>query len=172
MSFSSFLGTTKDALKELTEPNDYHTLTRMSLGASLMLLGQVYISSRVISWLPVLYLFYCTLRIWFDYFCIGYIGQAALMRGRWIAKVPRLSGLSPSQSSHDGSVVLFILGARINQYARPGSDDLEHIMADTSSPFVKLAPGVAEIDEVFQAMWREAEEKREEYGCKRYHPTS
>lgn len=33
------------------------------------------------------------------------------------------------------------------------------------SPFGKLSPGAAAIDEVFQDMWREAEENHTKWGC-------
>ena len=46
---------------------------------------------------------------------------------------------------------------------------IDSLFLISHSPFGKFSPGAREINDIFQAMWREAEQNRTKWGCKLQH---
>ncbi|KAL8709197.1 MAG: hypothetical protein Q9220_006077 [cf. Caloplaca sp. 1 TL-2023] len=137
--------TIKETLAELSEPQDFNISTWMTFGAILLLLSQAYLPTYVTTTIPVLLLSFRIMKVVIDTLRLHTGSFTTLMRGRWTARLPH-SASAPDGFDGSGGVVLFVLGARINH------------------PLGKLTPGAAEINEVFQAMWREAEGNRVKWG--------
>lgn len=104
----------KDDLGELIEPTDFSVLTWLALGAALQLLSQLWLPHNLSYWLPLLYLVYRLTRTSVDC-CRVYTGTFTnVFFGRWSATLPDPTDPSAITSASDG-VVMFLLGARINQ---------------------------------------------------------
>ena len=114
MSLRSFL-VTREILGELLEPNDFNISTWMAMGACVMLLGQRFLPHVLGSWLPFAYLFYRFLKMIVDTARLHTGSYTSLVTGRWTATLSAPNESGDIDNSRQG-VVLFILGARINQY--------------------------------------------------------
>ncbi|KAL8747866.1 MAG: hypothetical protein Q9190_000314 [Brigantiaea leucoxantha] len=171
MPSHSLFRTICDVLNELLEPNDFKVSTWMAMGAVLLLLSQTYLPSSLGTYPPILYLGYRIAKMVIDTLRLHTGSYTTLVRGRWTATLAEPE-VSPHFNSGSDGLVMFVLGARINQFvplAASHPDDtfiLDGLSLTSYSPFGKLSPGAAAIDEVFQDMWREAEENRIKWGCK------
>ncbi|KAL8769776.1 MAG: hypothetical protein Q9209_004392 [Squamulea sp. 1 TL-2023] len=150
MTFSSFISTTRHIINEIFEPQDFSLSTWMTFGAILLLLSQAYLPSNVSNALPLLYLAYRVIKMVFDSLRLHTGSYTTLKRGRWSAALPEPENPEEVNSGMDG-VVMFVLGARINQ-----SVAIFHRC--------KLSPGAFQMDDVFQKMWQEAEKNRIKWG--------
>lgn len=115
MSIKSFLVTTQETLGEILEPNDFNISTWMAAGACVMLLGQRFLPYALGSWLPVVYLIYRFVKMLLDTARLHTGSYTSLITGRWTATLSAPNEYGDVDNSRQG-VVLFILGARINQY--------------------------------------------------------
>ncbi|KAL8952517.1 MAG: hypothetical protein Q9222_001585 [Ikaeria aurantiellina] len=141
--------TGKETLAELFEPQDYSIGTWMTFGAGLLLFSQLYLPSYIATSIPVSFMIYRILKAVVDTLRLHTGSFTTFMRGRWTARLPQ-SDEAADGSRSSGGVVMFVLGARINQCVLTR----------------KISPGAADINEVFQDMWREAEKNRAKWGCK------
>lgn len=163
----------KDDLGDLLEVTDFSILTWLAFGAALQLLSQSWLPPGLSYWLPLLYLIYRVARASFDCSRIFTGTFTNVVFGRWSATLPEPEDPSTVTATSDG-VVMFLLGARINQWVlylrRVGVfEQVESISLTCRSPLGKLAPGNAEIDKVFKDMWVEAEKNRTKWSCKSQH---
>ena len=114
MSSQTLFVTAKEILCELLEPNDFNSSTWMAMGASLLLLGQYYLPSRLSSSLPLVYLLYRIVKMIVDTFGLHTFSYTSLVRGRWTATLGEPDASAEFNRGSDG-IVMFVLGARINQ---------------------------------------------------------
>jgi len=114
MATKSISSTLKDTLNELLEPNDFKISTWMAMGAALLVIGQSYLHFGWIKMLPFSYLFYRTAKMILDTLRLHTGSYTTLMRGRWTATLPE-PGIAPNANSGADGLVMFVLGARINQ---------------------------------------------------------
>ena len=114
MSTQSLLVTAKEILCELLEPNDFKTSTWMAMGACLLLLSQYYLPSGLSNALPLVYLLYRIARMIIDTFGLHTFSYTSLVRGRWTATLGEPDASADLNGGSDG-IVMFVLGARINQ---------------------------------------------------------
>ena len=132
--------------------------TFLAFDAVLQLLSLAYLPPRLSAALPLMWLGYRLLSSALDSRNVFKTSFTDVKRGQYTARLP-----DPS----DG-VVVFVLGARLNQYVLP--DTSIHALSSFTnldhSPFGKLSPGTTPLDVVFKNMWREAEMNREKWGCK------
>ena len=115
MSPQSFLVTTQQVLGELLEPNDFNISTWMAMGACVMFLGQRFLPHVLGSWVPFAYLGYRFVKMIVDTARLHTGSYTSLITGRWTATLSAPDESGVMDNSRQG-VVLFILGARINQY--------------------------------------------------------
>lgn len=161
--------TIKETLNELFEPNDFNISTWMAMGSMVLLCSQLFLPCRLTTLIPIFFLGYRILNMVVDTLRLHTGSYTNMMRGRWTATLPEPKVPSRLNSGSDG-IVMFILGARINQSVPRLTfeftiGDQCHILT-LNSPLGKLSPGAAEINEVFQNMWHEAEQNRKKWGCK------
>ena len=114
MSFLSHILTIMDTIKELLEPNDYQTATWMALGASLLLLSQSYLPYNLGNSVPLLYLGYRLMKMIYQTIRLPSVSFGSVVRGRWTATLGEPDVSKDFNGGSDG-LVLFVLGARINQ---------------------------------------------------------
>lgn len=155
----------KNDFGDLLEVTDFSIATWLAFGAGLQLLSQSWLPSGLSYWLPLLYLIYRIAMVSIDC-CRIFTGTFKTIKfGRWSATLPEPEDPSTVTATSDG-VVIFVLGARINQLVPlctlRGCDRGSLI---SCSPLGKLAPGNAEIDKMFKDMWAEAEKNRTKWSC-------
>lgn len=172
LSLRALYANFKNDYGDLLEVTDFSITTWLAFGATLQLLSQSWLPYRLSFWLPLLHLIYRIARVSVDCNRIFSGTFTNLKFGRWSAMLPEPEGPSAVTATSDG-VVVFLLGARINQfvplYTLPrchGAFERYIIPLICHSPLGKLAPGNAEIDRVFKDMWVEAEKNRTKWGCK------
>jgi hypothetical protein len=102
----------KDDFGDLLEVTDFSIATWLAFGASLQLLSQSWLTPSLAYWLPLLYLLYRIARVAIDCRRIFTGTFTSVVFGRWSATLPEPD--NPSKTA-DG-VVMFLLGARINQF--------------------------------------------------------
>lgn len=74
---------------------------------------------------------------------------------------------NPSEATETSEgVVMFLLGARLNQCATTNLPPSRVEMLTVDSPLGKLGPGAVQVNDVFNDMWREAERNSSKWGCK------
>lgn len=104
----------KDDFGDLLEVTDFSIATWLAIGAGLQLLSQSWLPSGLSYWLPLFYLIYRIARACIDC-CRVFTGTFTSLRfGRWSATLPEPADPSAVTATSDG-VVMFLLGARINQ---------------------------------------------------------
>lgn len=172
LSLRALYANFKNDYGDLLEVTDFSITTWLAFGATLQLLSQSWLPYRLSFWLPLLHLIYRIARVSVDCNRIFSGTFTNLKSGRWSAMLPEPEGPSAVTATSDG-VVVFLLGARINQfvplYTLPrchSAFERYIIPLICHSPLGKLAPGNAEIDRVFKDMWVEAEKNRTKWGCK------
>jgi len=114
MAIDSIYSTLKNTLNELLEPNDFKISTWMAMGAALLVIGQSYFHFGWIEMLPFSYLMYRIAKMILDTLRLHNGSYTTLMHGRWTAKLPEPEIASSVNSGSDG-LIMFVLGARINQ---------------------------------------------------------
>ena len=159
----------KNDFGDLLEVTDFSIATWLAFGAGLQLLSQSWLPSGLSYWLPLLYLAYRIARVSIDCRRILTGTFTDIFSGRWSATLPEPEDPSAVTPTSDG-VVMFLLGARINQLVslflrRESVSEIDRISLIRRSPLVKLAPGNAEINKVFKNMWIEAEKNRTKWSC-------
>ena len=104
----------KDEFGDLLEVTDFSITTWLALGAGVQLLSQSWLPSNWSYGIPLLYLSYRMIRVAIDcqHIFTGAFTNVAF--GRWSTTLPESSDVSAMSTTSDG-VVLFLLGARINQ---------------------------------------------------------
>ncbi len=105
----------KNDYGDLLEVTDFSILTWLTFGASLQLLSQSWLPSGLSYWLPFLYLMYRIARLSLDCRRIFTGNFTDIVFGRWPATLPEPEDPSAVTATSDG-VVMFLLGARINQF--------------------------------------------------------
>jgi hypothetical protein len=158
----------RDDYGDLLEVTDFSIATWLAFGAGLQLLSQSWLPSGLSCWLPLLYLIYRIARVSIDCRRIFTGTFTNVVFGRWSATLPEPEDSSAVTATSDG-VVMFLLGARINQFVpliapRWRVRDCQYCLT-CRSPLGKLAPGSAKIDKVFKDMWVEAEKNRTKWSC-------
>ena len=108
----------KDDYGELLEVTDFSITTWLAFGAALQLLSHSWLPSSLAYWLPLLYLAYRVVRVSIDCRRIFSATFTNVMFGRWSATLPEPEDPSTVTATSDG-VVMFLLGARINQSVAP-----------------------------------------------------
>lgn len=165
----------KNDFGDLLEVTDFSIVTWLAFGAALQQLSQSWLPSGLSYWLPLLYLVYRIARVSIDCRRIFTGTFTNIAFGRWSATLPEPDDPSAVSATSDG-VVMFLLGARINQfvplfYPTKAGFEIDSIPLICRSPLGKLAPGNAEIDKVFKDMWVEAETNRTKWSCElQYRP--
>lgn len=114
MATKSIYSTLKDIFNELLEPNDFEISTWMAMGVALLVIGQSYLHLSWIKELPFSYLIYRIAKMVYDTLRLHNASYTTLMRGRWTATLPEPEIASSVNSGSDG-LIMFVLGARINQ---------------------------------------------------------
>ena len=99
----------------LLEVTDFSIKTWLAFGAGLQLLSQSWLPSNLSYWLPLLYLIYRIARVSIDCNRIFSGTFTNVKFGRWSATLLELDDPSAITAASDG-VVMFLLGARINQF--------------------------------------------------------
>lgn len=117
--------TLKTNLGKIFQVTDFSIATWLTLGASLQLLSQLCLPSRLNYWPALFFVVYRIARVGIDSLRVGTgtgtgTGSftANLKLGRWTARLPEPDRendpLALTRTSDDG-VVMFMLGARFNQ---------------------------------------------------------
>ena len=114
-SLRAFYLNFKNDLGDLLEVTDFSILTWLAFGASLQLLSQSLLPFGLNNWLPFLYLIYRIARVSIDCGRIFTGTFTTVKFGRWTATLPEPENPSAVTSTSD-DVVMFLLGARINQF--------------------------------------------------------
>lgn len=104
----------KDDFGDLLEVTDFSIVTWLAFGAGFQLLSQSWLPSGLSYWLPLVYLIYRIARVSVDCRRIYSGTFTDVMFGRWSATLPEADDPSAVTATSDG-VVMFLLGARINQ---------------------------------------------------------
>ena len=104
----------KDDFGDLLEVTDFSILTWLAIGAGLQLLSQLWLPAGLSYWLPLFYLVYRIARACIDCRRIFTGTFTNVKFGRWSATLPEPADQSAVTATSDG-VVMFLLGARINQ---------------------------------------------------------
>ena len=104
----------KDDYGDLLEVPDFSIATWLALGAALQLLSLRWLPSGLSPWLPLFYLGFRVARVSVDCQRIFTGTFTSVIFGRWTAALPELEDSSTVTATSDG-VVMFLLGARINQ---------------------------------------------------------
>lgn len=101
----------KNDIADLLEVTDFSIVTWLAFGACLQLLSQSWLSSKLSYWLPLLYLVFRITKASLDC-CRIFTGTFTNIKfGRWSATLPE----SEDATETSDGVVMFLLGARINQ---------------------------------------------------------
>ncbi len=98
----------------LLEVTAFSVPSWLAIGASLQLLSQSWLPSRVGYWLPLLYIVYRAARVCVDNSRIFKNTFTDLKLGGWMATLPEPEDPLAVADTSDG-VVVFLLGTRINQ---------------------------------------------------------
>ena len=104
----------KDDYGDLLEVPDFSITTWLALGASLQLLSLRWLPPGLSYWLPLFYLIFRVTRLSVDCQRIFTGTFTSVISGRWTATLPEPEDSSTVTATSDG-VVMFLLGARINQ---------------------------------------------------------
>lgn len=105
----------KNDFGDLLEVTDFSIATWLAFGAGLQLLTQSCLPSGLSYWLPLLYLIYRVARLSIDCRRVFTGTFTNVMFGPWSATLPEPEEPSAVTVTSDG-VVMFLLGARINQF--------------------------------------------------------
>lgn len=106
----------RNDLGELLEVTDFSIPTWLAFGAGLQLLCQSWLPSNLPFWAPIIYLVYLFIKVAFDCSRLSTGTTFTNLKvGRWSATIPDLKDSSTVTATNDG-VVMFLLGARINQF--------------------------------------------------------
>lgn len=158
----------KNDFGDLLEVTDFSIATWLAFGAGLQLLSQSWLTPSLSYWLPLLYLIHRIAKVSIDSYRVFTGTFTNVMFGRWTATLPEPEASSPITATSDG-VVMFLLGARINQYilllTSRKRDQVDSTFLICRSPLGKLAPGNAELDKMFKDMWVETEKNRVKWSC-------
>lgn len=114
-----YFSTSREMLKELTEPHDFNISTYMAVGALLLQASQLSLPSNLSTSLPLAFLTFRFFKMLFDWLRLHTGSYTSLMRGRWMATLPGREEAKQGAGTGSDGVVLFLLGARINQSAFP-----------------------------------------------------
>ena len=104
----------KDDYSHLLEVTDFSIITWLAFGAILQLLSQSWFSPQLSYLIPLVYLVYRLAKVSIDCRRIFTGTFTNVMLGRWSATLPEPEDPSTVTATSDG-VVVFLLGARINQ---------------------------------------------------------
>jgi hypothetical protein len=144
----------QDKYHNVIEPQDCGILTWLSFGAILQLLLLAGLPLRAAVALSTMWVALRMLKAFKDSRGIFRTSFTVVKRHRWTAEMP---ALETSKSTNDG-LIIFVLGCRINQYGIAVSQ--RDVLLTILSPLGKFAPGNAEIGDIFNGMWSEAEVNR------------
>ncbi|KAL8818582.1 MAG: hypothetical protein Q9223_002807 [Gallowayella weberi] len=151
MSVRDWYSQTEEILGDVLEHQDFSMQTWLALGAAFQLFAVAWLPSTLSFWLPLAWLAYRLIKTALDSWNVHRSRLwSGIRKGRWMGRLPE-SEKSLSEASRGGTsegVVMFLLGARLNH------------------PMGKLGPGAIQINDVFNDMWREAENNRSKWGCR------
>ena len=105
----------KDDYGDLLEVTDFSIATWLAFGASLQLLSQSWLNPQLSYLIPLVYLVYRVARVSIDCRRIFTGTFTNVVFGRWSATLPEPENPLTVSATSDG-VVMFLLGARINQF--------------------------------------------------------
>ena len=113
-SLQAFYSNFKTDYGDLLEVPDFSIPTWLAFGAGLQLLSLRWLPSDLSYWLPLLYLLFRVARVSVDCQRVFTGTFTNVISGRWTAALPEPEDSSIVTATSDG-VVMFLLGARINQ---------------------------------------------------------
>ncbi|KAL8970872.1 MAG: hypothetical protein Q9197_003581 [Variospora fuerteventurae] len=146
MSIRDWYAQMEEILGDVLEHQDFSMQTWLALGAAFQLFALAWLPSRLSFWFPLAWLAYRLTRTALDSWNPHRSKLwSRIKRGRWMGQLPEPENPSEATETSEG-VVIFLLGARLNH------------------PLGKLGPGAVEVNEVFNDMWREAEQNRSKWG--------
>ena len=114
VSLQALYSNFKDDYGDLLEVPDFSIPTWLAFGAGLQLLSLRWLPAGLSYWLPLLYLLFRVARVSVDCQRIFTGTFTNVISGRWTATLPESEDSSTVTATSDG-VVMFLLGARINQ---------------------------------------------------------
>lgn len=166
MSIRDWYSQLEEILGDVLEHQDFSMQTWLALGAAFQLFALAWLPSRLSFWIPLAWLAYRLLRTALDSWNPRRSKLwAPIRRGRWMGQLPVPENPSEATETSDG-VVMFLLGARLNQCATTNLPPSRVGMLTVDSPLGKLGPGAVQVNDVFNDMWREAERNSSKWGCK------
>lgn len=167
MSIRDWYSQLEEILGDVLEHQDFSMQTWLALGAAFQLLALAWLPVKLSFWLPLAWLAYRMIRTTFDTLNVHESKiWSRVLQGRWMGQLSESEDISEPGDTSEG-IVMFLLGARLNQ-----SVILAYIfrtravLLKNRSPLGKFGPGAVEVNEVFNNMWREAEQNRDKWGCK------
>ena len=119
MSIRDWYSQVEEVLGDVLEHQDFSMATWLALGAAFQLLALKWLPANLGFWIPLLWLAYRSIKtalatwnvqnskIW-----------ARVKEGRWMGRLPAPEKSSAATET-SGGVVMFLLGARLNQYDPP-----------------------------------------------------
>ncbi|KAI4157352.1 MAG: hypothetical protein LQ342_008346 [Letrouitia transgressa] len=146
MSIRDWYSQIEEILGDVLEHQDFSMQTWLALGAASQLFALAWLPSSFSFWLPLAWLAYRLMRTALDSWNVYHSRLwSRVMQGQWMGQLPEPEKLSEASETSEG-VVMFLLGARLNH------------------PLGKLGPGAVQVNEVFNDMWREAEQNSSKWG--------
>lgn len=97
---------------DIFEVNPLSTPTWLAIGATLQVIIMAFLPKNISMLIPISYLTYRLMKAVIDSRNLYTNSFTTVKRGTWIAELPGPQG----DRKEDGSLVMFIIGARINQY--------------------------------------------------------
>ena len=167
MSIRDWYSHMEEILGDVLEHQDFSMQTWLALGAALQLLALAWLPVKLSFWLPLAWLAYRMIRTASDTLNVRESKLwSRVLRGRWMGQYSESENPIEAGETSEG-IVMFLLGARLNQCVIFALIVRTHVVSLTdSSPLGKFGPGAVEVNEVFNNMWREAEQNRSKWGCK------
>jgi hypothetical protein len=116
MSVRDWYSQLEEILGDVLEHQDFSIQTWLALRAAFQLLALASLPSHLSFWFPLTWLAYRLTRTAVDTLNVRDSKTwSRIMRGRWMGQLPESA--SPSKASEtSGGVVMFVLGARLNQF--------------------------------------------------------
>lgn len=116
MSIRDWYSQIEEILGDVLEHQDFSMQTWLALGAASQLFALAWLPSSFSFWLPLAWLAYRLMRTALDSWNVYHSRLwSRVMQGQWMGQLPEPEKLSEASETSEG-VVMFLLGARLNQY--------------------------------------------------------
>ena len=117
MSVRNWYSQFEEILGDVLEHQDFSMQTWLALGAAFQLFALAWLPSGLSFWLPLAWLAYRLVRTALDTWKVHDSNLwSHIMPGRWMGQLPEPESPSEASETSEG-VVMFLLGARLNQYS-------------------------------------------------------